>query len=282
LKQHPAARAGLVAPAVFDAIDHETARELQNNFQEITNQNNEHDMEQIETNVVVSPEMPIDDLDDIQEIEDNLDGDDFPTTVAGDEAIEVRHASYRESNYQVPCHIVLNQCGTLLVRRQHELRGSKREQFFLQKLVSSSSTTIPLIYPEGMFFPSIFYSAASDGYSIVGAIPSAILGQQESVSANGYASLKEHGRTRFTMYSSLSGSDWRYKTFMFDALANAALNNQSSRLVMHRGYEVSKCATGLAVRNSKDGFLTDMIESRTVIQELAAAEKIDPFTLFFL
>jgi len=142
LKPHPAARAGLVAPDVFDAIDHETARELQNNFQEISNHNNEHDIEQVETNVVVSPEMPIDDLDDIQEIEDNLDGDDFPTTVAGDEAIEVRHASYRESNYQVPCHIVLNQCGTLLVRRQQELRGSKREQFFLQKLVSSSSTTI--------------------------------------------------------------------------------------------------------------------------------------------
>ena len=84
------------------------------------------------------------------------------------------------------------------------------------------------------------------------------------------------------MYSSLSGSDWRYKTFMFDALANAALNNQDSRLVMYRGYESSNTATGLAVRNRKDGFLSDMIESRTIIQELAAAERANPFTLFFL
>ena len=151
----------------------------------------------------------------------------------------------------------------------------------LQKLVSSSSTTIPLLYPEGMLFPSIFFSSARDGYSLIGAIPSAILGQQGHVTQNGFATLRDHARTRFTMYSSLSAVDWRYKTFMFDALANAALNNRDSRLVMHRGFEPSKSATGLAVRNSKDGFLTDMIESRRIIQELSAAEKVNSFTLFF-
>ncbi len=173
-----------------------------------------------------------------------MNTEDLPTTVAGEEALDIRHASYRESNYQVTCHIVLNQCGTLLVRKGNELKGSKRQQFFLQKLVSSSSTTIPLLYPEGMLFPSIFFTAAKDEYSIVGAIPSPILGQQGKISENGYANLKDHARTRFTMYSSLSGTDWRYKTFMFDALANAPLNNQDSRIVMHRGYESSTTATG--------------------------------------
>jgi hypothetical protein len=283
IPQHPSSTSGeVLAPAVFEAFtDHGTTTELQNNYEHLANPMHEHCIADIENNVVVNPEMPIDDLHEGEEIPLDLNTEDFPTTVSGVEALEIRHADYRESNYQVPCHIVLNQCGTLLVRRQHELRGSKKQQFFLQKLVSTSSTTIPLLYPEGMLFPSIFFSAAKDKYSILGAIPSALLGQQGSVSGNGYANLKEHARTRFTMYSSLSGSDWRYKTFMFDALANAALNNQDSRLVMHRGYESSNTATGLAVRNRKDGFLSDMIESRTIIQELAAAERANPFTLFF-
>jgi hypothetical protein len=98
---------------------------------------------------------------------------------------------------------------------------------------------------------------------------------------NGYVNLKDHARTWLTMYSSLSGTDWSHKTFMFDALANAALNNQDSRLVMQRGYEASKIATGLAVKKWKDGFVSDMIDSRRTIQELSAAEKVNSFTLFF-
>ena len=281
--QHPMVTTGLVAPRIFESgTDHDTTADLHNNWVQLVNPTPLENVQDIEGTLITHPEMAIDDT--LQLEEDHVVGVDthnFPTTDTAVEAVQVRHAAYGESNYQVPCHIVLNQCGTLLVRDRHELRGGKKEQFFLQKLVSSSTTTIPLLYPEGMLFPSIFYSAAKDGYSIVGAMPSAILGQQGNISANGFANLREHSRTRYTMYSSLAGVDFRYKAFLFDALANATLNNKDSRIVMHRGYEQSSHATGMAVRDTKDVFLSDMIDSRTVIQELSAAEKVDSFTLFF-
>ena len=83
-------------------------------------------------------------------------------------------------------HTILNQCGSLLTRQKHQIKGSRKQSFFLQKICSTSTgTSIPLMYPEAMLFPSIFWKAADDNTSILGAIPAPLL--TDAISRFGFA-----------------------------------------------------------------------------------------------
>ena len=85
----------------------------------------------------------------------------IPTTNAG----EIAYVIEEETRYGGSCdnitisgHVLLNQCGTttLLTRKEHQIKGSSKHNFFLQKIVATSNgSSIPLMYPEGILFPSI-------------------------------------------------------------------------------------------------------------------------------
>ena len=89
---------------------------------------------------------------------DAMDGDDvgfseqeFPVTTNHQEPIKIQGDPKTISG----CTI-LNDMGSLLVRRNDKLKGTKNQQFFLNRIVSTTpGRTIPLLHPEGMLFPSI-------------------------------------------------------------------------------------------------------------------------------
>ena len=98
----------------------------------------------------------------------------FPTTYAGDRAYvvkeDVQHGQY------VSGHVIMNQCGSLLNREHKGIIGSKYQKYYLQRIASTiCGDSIPLLFPEAMIFPSIFWSMVDKNGSIFGAIPSTFL-----------------------------------------------------------------------------------------------------------
>jgi hypothetical protein len=132
------------------------------------------------------------------------DDDDFefgitlPTTDAGEVPVTIREEqSIQEGSTYVSGHVVLNQCGTLLTRSKHQIKGSSKHKFFLQKIHSTSpGNCSPLLYPEYMIFISCFYMSAGSDQAGLGAIPAPLLTQ--SIGTYGFSSIPQHGRCRLT------------------------------------------------------------------------------------
>ena len=73
-------------------------------------------------------------------------------------------------------HVILNQCGSLLSRQAHTIKGYRHQKHFLQRIASTSfDTSIPLLYLEGMLFPSFFCKQMLHDESIIRATPSSLL-----------------------------------------------------------------------------------------------------------
>ena len=137
-----------------------------------------------------------------------------------------------------------------------------------------------------MLWFSLLYTISNfespDKHGSLGSIPLSLFTDQHKVRAMGFATLLEHARMLFNNYQSLSGTDYRHKMFMFDALSNVALNGNDSRLIMHRGLSPSAAAiSGFVVRNGTDSLIGDVIDSRAIISELSASQKLENYTLFF-
>ena len=126
--------------------------------------------------------------------------DPIPTTNAAENALQISDARGQRPINRVSGHVILNQCGSLLSRRDHEIKGSSKHQFFLQKIhATSNAECIPLIYPEGVLFPSIFPFDDPDGFASVGCIPAPLLCR--SMEQLGFESIPQHTRTRLTIPS---------------------------------------------------------------------------------
>ena len=111
----------------------------------------------------------------------------IPTTDASNLALEVEE----KVNYGFKfagCNI-LNGVGSVLSRSNYDIRKNRYVNHNIQKLCSvTNHASIPLLYPEGMLFPSIHWKSAYDNCSIVGAIPSSLL--NANATKEGFASVK--------------------------------------------------------------------------------------------
>ena len=77
---------------------------------------------------------------------------------------------------RVAGHAVLNNCGTLLTRKNVRLDGSRNERSFLQRIVSGhTGVSVPLVYAEGMLFPSLFFAENSYDGALLGAFPTVMI-----------------------------------------------------------------------------------------------------------
>ena len=147
-------------------------------------------------------------------------------------------------------HILLNQCGCLLTRKNHLIKGDRKKTFFPQKLCSISiGSSIPLMYPEAMVFPSIFWKSTQDACSIVGAIPSPLL--SESIKSFGFASIPDHIRSRITNPSVTTNSDFHYTSFCYDKLTNLAANHQDTRIIIKRGLTVDEQSGEIGIERNR-------------------------------
>ena len=86
--------------------------------------------------------------------EENDDGIIFSTN-AGEVAIEVndQYVNHTSNKISVSDHILMIQCGYLLTRKNHEIKGLSKHKHFLQRICATSiGKSVPLRYPEAMFF----------------------------------------------------------------------------------------------------------------------------------
>jgi len=180
-------------------------------------------------------------------------------------------------------HVVLNNCGTLLVRKKRKLTGTRQEQNFMQRLASAYvGRTIPLVYPEGMLFPSVFWKDDCRGESILGALPCAFLCQDGILREMGVASVKDHLQSRMADVSFSGSTDFRYICFAFDSVLNLGCRGEDTRVVLNRGMEINSKTYGVKARcHDQPLFDTDSVDSRPVVNRLAAAVADAQATYFY-
>ena len=214
---------------------------------------------------------------------DNLDGDEgghrplIPTT------LEAEDENGIEGGFGVVgTSVLLNKCGTILVRRDTQLQATRREKNLLERVVARKDIgTVPLLYLEGILFPSIFWSLShsTDG-GILGSMPTSLFCQNGTRKRFGVASMADHAKARLKSVSNCASTNPRYLTFLFDSLANGALEGQDTRVVLSRGFEESMGPAGMRIRNKGDDLYSDTIDNRQCVHDLTASERDKPSDLF--
>ena len=98
------------------------------------------------------------------------EGNTFYTTNAGECPVNVLQDKVRDT---VPGHVIFNQVGSCVNRRNKSIEGTSRQRHLVQSLCASiPGKNAPLLQPEATLFPRHFYiSAKTDSCSILGARP---------------------------------------------------------------------------------------------------------------
>ena len=176
-------------------------------------------------------------------------------------------------------HVLLNQSGKLLNRKNNNMNSNKHQKHFIQNIAATvEGNCIPLLYPEGMLFPSIFWKALNDG-SIIGAIPSCFM-TQPTASTRGVALHRDMYRSRTSNPGTQTSTNPRYIAHIFDVLTNLTMNSTDSRLVLNRGLVVATNETGLALNNRSDDRLYDSVDSKKMVRNLCSSQKYHKQTFF--
>ena len=237
--------------------------------------------EDIDQYVTTANEEYNDDFDDLSEIDDeDFEGqlDDLPTTNAGEYAFEI--VEDKPIGKYISGHVILNQCGSLLTRAKHRINGFSLQRNFLQSIASTKvGESLPLLFPEGMLFPSIFYKMVEKDGSICGAIPSSLFTGNKS--DHGFATIQDHIKSRLTNPSSSTSTTPSYISYSYDKITNLTMNHQDSRIVLNRGLTVDKEEkNGIGVRGKSDTALFEALDSKRAAKSLCAAQTKHDFTYF--
>jgi predicted GIY-YIG superfamily endonuclease len=200
-----------------------------------------------------------------------------PMTVEGVEPMIIR-----DNTASISGCVILNNMGSLLARRDTKLRGTRRQQNFLQRIVSTTpGNSVPLVYPEAMLFPSIFWKDDGAGdAAILGAVPCGFLAHDATLKKHGVASIQSHVRARITNTALATSTNVGYLCFAFDQIVNLGCRHEDVRVLLHRG--VVGTSNGIRVSGSdKNFFDTDSCDSRPTVNKLAAAVAEKQATYFF-
>ena len=155
----------------------------------------------------------------------------------------------------------LNLRGSLLLRKNRDLQGSRAERGFLERTVSmSSSKTVPLVCPEAMMMSSVFWKGFEEG-SIVGATPNCLWNRLKVLSSNNFASASDHMWTRLKNYRSQCCSDRRHNNLAFDVVNNELLTSCDAREVMRRGFEHMNGQCSKTLMQMDDTLSTDSVDN---------------------
>ena len=222
--------------------------------------------------------------------QDNLnrfaDPDDFvmPTTDAGALPVFAHVDEYCDyAKASVANHVLLNNFGHMLIRRNRMLNGTNDQRHFLQRLVSKTpGHCLPLVYPEGMLFADMFPWDSLHG-DIYGSIPSSMLNTERVLNGLGFASLEDHYRTRLSNQGIFASSDPKYHLFAFDCLANLALRGCDSRVILRRGFAEMQGEGGVRFKDTSEERIlnTEQVDSSNVVNKLAKAINERPPTYFY-
>jgi hypothetical protein len=169
-----------------------------------------------------------------------------------------------------------------LIRRKGELKPSKYQAAFLERILVTTSGTgsVPLVYPEAMLYLSLFWKDNFER-SMYGALPLALLAANQECAHLGFAGVQDHMRCQMTDLSSCSSTDPRYLFYAFDYIANVNLRGQDTQIVLSRGFMKEERSQSLSLNRSFT-YNTDAIDSRPIVNRLAAALEEELATYFFI
>jgi len=184
-------------------------------------------------------------------------------------------------NKWIAGRVLLNLGGSLLVRKAKDFVGSRYERFFLEIIVScSSSKTVPLVYPEAMMMSSIFWKGLKDG-SIVGALPSCLWSRKSILKREKFASASNHMKTRLKSHWMPCSTDTRYQNLAFDVVNNEKLIGTDTRVVMRRGFEHMGGSCRKKMQCSGEVNTCDAIDARETVNKLASMIRQEQPTYFY-
>jgi hypothetical protein len=210
----------------------------------------------------------------------------IPTTNAGEVPYDIQESDAmtgRFGSFNISGHVLLNQCGTLLTRKRHQIKGSSKHHNMLQKICATNiGSCVPLLQPEAMLFPSIFYKMVPREGVILGALPSPFL--SEMLPKYGFQSLPAHVRSRLLSPSTTTSTAPGYIAFSYDMLSNLCATHLDIRVALNRGLTAADdTCGGLGVRGGNDssgGGLLGSIDSSQMVKNLCASEKYHPKDFF--
>jgi hypothetical protein len=216
------------------------------------------------------------------DVEENI----IPTTDAGEVHYDVDDDMELKGvlgDITINGHTILNQCGSLLTRKTHELKGSSKQKFFLQKICSTSiGNSLPLLYPEGLLLPSIYYSSAGDNLSILGAIPFSLM--SAGTYRFGFEEIPKQIRSNMTTPHTSTSSNRRYISLCYDIAVNLSANREDTRCILNHGLTVAQDKVGgLGIRGKDDSTLLDEVDSKAMVRNLCSSQvhhKMDVFLTF--
>lgn len=136
----------------------------------------------------------------------------------------------------LPGHYFINQALGVLKRSGRSLKVNNHP--VLANMVSmAADNPVPLLYPEAMLFPRLFWDAVPGVGSIIGALPSFMYvndGKSATKTSN-LLSLSEHLAIRCRDMLLPTSRTPAYQHFAFDVLANTYLKGNSAEWAMCRG-----------------------------------------------
>ena len=206
--------------------------------------------------------------------ESSDDDSQIPTTNAGSAPRDCFVFRSGEELHTIRSHVVMNNCGSCLIRKRNKISATKPERNFLERIVSvDGNTTVPLVYPEAVMFPSVFWRQLDQVGSVVGAIPSIMLTDDDTNRRRGFASVIDQLRVRLTNPSCLTMMEKNYLSYAFDAKVNISCRGTDTRIMLHRGTprEVQTGIRAIDGLEPPSMFNSESVDSRPVVNQLAAA-----------
>jgi hypothetical protein len=130
-------------------------------------------------------------------------------------------------------------------------------------VATSGVESVPLVYPEAMLYPSLFWKDDQEG-SMFGVLPLALLAANCKCTSLGFAGVEDHMQCQIMDLSSRTSTDPRYVFYAFDCIANVHLRGQDTRIVLSRGFMKEEASQSLSPNRSSK-YNTDAIDSRPVV-----------------
>ena len=218
----------------------------------------------------------------LHEDSDSSHIDNFLLTDSGVKPMYASKPLVTDTDFNMPLHVLLNGfCGLLKRKNSRPIYVNARKRRLLENITATSpDCSVPLLHPEAMLFPTIFWKQTKD-FTYPGAISASLFNNENHNRSLGFAGLDDMMRTRIKDSSLLTSSDPRYIQYAFDSVFNLQLRGKDSRIVLNRGWAHAS-ESNVASQQYKEGSMFfDQSDSRKNVNELSSALKEEAATYFF-
>ena len=210
--------------------------------------------------------------------------EDIPMTTAGKKGADLTLKA-KERNDTIHLMVVINAEGGCLIRRGKVLQHTLKEKGFLQRILATHGESIPLLFPEAMMFPSIFWLQLPGDLAPMGSLPSSLWTDEKRASKFNFAGVVSHIQSRVKNNQLLCSTDPRFLTLCNDIQSNIRLRGKNSNLVLRRGYETLygenseiKITDNYEMRCNQ--YACDVVDSRRSVNAMATIGRYYRFGIF--